>query len=118
MKNYQIGIFFTAVGVVYSIISSLLIPEVIRVGGMTEIFVGPLSILLLLGVVLTIFGIFNIITNKITLKNLLKSIRIFGYISFLLGISIFMIYYVPLIVIPSALFMIIFGIIKDEDFLD
>ena len=121
MKNYQIGIIFTTIGSVYLIISFLLIPFVLKPvaegWGPFPVLILSFWIFVLQSLVLTILGIFNIITNKIIMKNLLKISRIFGYISFF-GIFVFMIPYAFLILIPSSLFMMILGIIKDEDFLD
>ena len=83
MKNYQIGIIFTTIGIIYLITIFLTIPIAGRIwGAWADIALSSMWIIIFLGGVLTIFGIFNIITNKITNKILLKYLRVFGYISF------------------------------------
>ena len=119
MKNYKIGIGLTAVGIVYLTIIFLTIPIADRKwGGWADTALSLMWILVFLGGALTIFGIFNIITNKITNKKLLKYLRGFGYISFITGIALFMLEYISLVLIISGIFMIYIGIKKDEDFLD
>ena len=120
MKNYKIGIGLTAVGIVYLTIIFLTIPIADRIWfSFADIALSLMWILVFLGGVLTIFGIFNIITNKITNKKLLKYLRVFGYISFITGIALpFFLNYISLVLIISGIFMIYIGIKEDEDFLD
>ena len=119
MKNYKIGMGLTVAGIVYLTISFLTIPIADRIwGAWADIALSSIWIIVFLGGVLTIFGIFNIITNKITDKNLLKYLRVFGYISFITGIALFMLNYISVVLVISGIFMIYIGIKKDEDFLD
>ncbi len=119
MKNYKIGIGLTAAGIVYLTIIFLTIPLVDRIfGAWADIALKLMWILVFLGSVITIFGIFNISSNKVSNKNLLKYLRLFGYISFITGIALFMLIYISLVLIISGIFMIYIGIKKAEDFLD
>ena len=119
MKNYKIGIGLTAVGIVYLTTIFLTIPIADKIWfSFADIALSMMWIIVFLGGVLTIFGIFNIITNKISNKKLLKYLRVFGYISFITGIALFMLNYIILVLLIPGIFMIYIGIKKDEDFLD
>ncbi|KKK93964.1 hypothetical protein LCGC14_2687590 [marine sediment metagenome] len=111
------GLIFLGILIFFLLIPFVLKP-VAEGWGPFPVLILSFWIFVLQSLVLTIFGIFNISSNKVSNKNLLKYLRLFGYISFITGIALFMLIYISLVLIISGIFMIYIGIKKAEDFLD